>query len=235
MPAWRIPAGVSDVVVEDLQNEIHLGSVRGWAPYEKACQMRDLVTRGGLIEEEVAERYRMTPREVKQQIAAVNSLDTLYFPITSDPTDPSHRSKFSYFLEFHKNGRILGHCDTIADLPQRFARWVRDEKIDTGAKVRRLPKILDSKEATRLLEASGFQAAEEFLQEQNPLERDLYSLMEQARARLARMTMDEFYELRGRGELQEILQALRDEVVTKLTDAAKRPDVGKRPAKRTKR
>ncbi len=236
MPAWRIPAGVPDMVVEDLQNEIHLGSVRGWAPYEKACQMRDLVNRGGLIEDEVAERYRMTAREVKQQIAAVNSLDTLYFPITKDPTDPNHRSKFSYFLEFHKNGRILGHCETAKDLPQRFARWVRDEKIDTGAKVRRLPKILDSHEATRLLEASGFQAAEELLQQQNPLERDLYSLIEQARARLSRMTMDEFYELRDRDELQEILRALLDEVTAKLKEAAKRPELTKRTeaVKRTK-
>src|SRR5262249_40892262 len=131
MPAWVIPSGTTERVVEDLQNEIHLGSVRGWAPYEKACQMRDVVTRGGLIEDEVAERYRMTAREVKQQIAAVNALDTLYFPITKDPADPSHRSKFSYFLEFQKNGRILAHCKTVPDLPERFACWVRDEKIDT--------------------------------------------------------------------------------------------------------
>jgi hypothetical protein len=223
IPAWRIPADVPESTIADLQNEIHLGSVRGWAPYEKACQMRALVDRGGLIEEEVAERYRMTAREVKQHIAAVNSLDTLYFPITDDPTDPNHRSKFSYFLEFHKNGRILRHGETTKDLAQRFARWVRDQKIDTGAKVRRLPKILDSREATRLLEASGFQAAEEFLQQQNPLERELYGLVEQARIRLSKMTMDEFYELRDSDELKGILEALRDEVSAKLSEAARRP------------
>jgi hypothetical protein len=223
LPAWRIPPSVPETTVEDLQNEIHLGSVRGWAPYEKACQMRALVDRGGLIEEEVAERYRMTAREVKQHIAAVNSLDTLYFPITEDPADPNHRSKFSYFLEFHKNGRILTHCKATKDLPQRFARWVLDERIDTGAKVRRLPKVLDSKEATRLLAASGMSAAEEYLQQQNPRERELYAVVEQARLRLNKMTMDEFYELRDNDDLQEILKALRDEVTSKLKDAARRP------------
>ena len=43
--------------------------------------------------------------------------------------------------------------------PQRFARWVRDERVDTGARVRRLPRILDSAEATRLLDVVGFDTA----------------------------------------------------------------------------
>ena len=29
-------------------------------------------------------------------------MDRLYFPITKDPTDAEHRSKFSYFLEFRE-------------------------------------------------------------------------------------------------------------------------------------
>src|SRR5262245_10139881 len=36
MPAWIIPEGTPEHTVQDLLNEIHLGSVRGWAPYEKA-------------------------------------------------------------------------------------------------------------------------------------------------------------------------------------------------------
>lgn len=70
MPAWLIPEETPEHVIQDLLNEVHLGSVRGWAPYERALQMRALVD-GGLIEDEIAERYRMTPREVRQQLAAV--------------------------------------------------------------------------------------------------------------------------------------------------------------------
>src|SRR5258707_10628378 len=70
LPAWMMPAETPEHVIEDLLNEIHLGSVRGWAPYEKALQMRGLID-GGLIEDEAAERYRMTAREVRQQLAAV--------------------------------------------------------------------------------------------------------------------------------------------------------------------
>ena len=63
--------------------------------------MRGLVE-NGLIEDEVAERYRMTTREVKQQLDAIEFMEREYFPITTDPTDPEHRTKFSYFLDFRR-------------------------------------------------------------------------------------------------------------------------------------
>jgi hypothetical protein len=220
MPAWRIPDGTPEHVIQDLLNEIHLGSVRGWAPYEKALQMRGLVD-GGLIEDEVAERYRMTAREVRQQLAAVELMDQLYFPITADPTDPEHKTKFSYFLEFQKNGRIQTHIEQMSDLPQRFARWVRDERVDTGARVRRLPRILDSAEATRLLDVVGFEAADEYLAKQHPEEHELYAVMERARSRLQAMTVTELVELGGSEDRQRILQALQAEI-ERITQAAMR-------------
>jgi hypothetical protein len=36
MPAWLIPEETPEQVIQDLLNEVHLGSVRGWAPYERA-------------------------------------------------------------------------------------------------------------------------------------------------------------------------------------------------------
>jgi hypothetical protein len=208
MPAWIIPAGTPEHTVQDLLNEIHLGSVRGWAPYEKALQMRALVA-SGLIEAEVAERYRMTTNDVRQHIEAANLMDRLYFPIAKDPADAEHRSKFSYFLEFAKNGRIQRHRDTMPDLAERFAGWVRDGRIDTGMKVRKLPKILDAKEAVRLLEIDGFDAAEVYLSERNPREQEIYLLMERARTRLAEMSVVEMVEARQSPERLEILESLR--------------------------
>lgn len=212
LPAWLIPAETPEQVIQDLLNEVHLGSVRGWAPYEKALQMRALVN-GGLIEQEVAERYRLTTaREVRQQLVAVEQMDQLYFPITTDPTDPEHRTKFSYFLEFNKKGTIQAHCESQPDLPERFARWVRDGRIDAGIQVRRLPKILDSDEATRLLDVVGFKAAEEYLAKQNPEEQELYALIEQTRTRLDSMTVTELVELGDSDDRQAILRGLQQEI-----------------------
>ena len=220
VPAWLIPDGTPEHVIQDLLNEVHLGSVRGWAPYERALQMQALVD-GGLIEEEIAERYRMEPREVRQQLAAVEFMNTRYFPITADPSDPEHRTKFSYFLEYYKNGRIQTHTETLPDLPERFARWVRDARVDTGARVRRLPKILDSKEATRLLDVVGFEAAEEYLARNNPEEQELYALVERTRGRLGMMNISELVELAGSPERKEILQLLKGEV-SRILDAVDR-------------
>jgi hypothetical protein len=220
MPAWLIPSDTAEHVVQDLLNEIHLGSVRGWAPYERALQMRGLVE-NGLIEDEVAERYRMTTREVKQQLEAIAFMERQYFPITADPTDPEHRSKFSYFLEFSKNGRLQEHCRRRPNLAGRFAKWVRDGRLDTGMRVRRLPRILDSTEATRLLDVIGFKAADEYLAKQHPEEQELYALLEKARARLAAMTVTEFVELGASEERRAIVAALRQELL-KVVEAMER-------------
>jgi hypothetical protein len=209
MPAWIIPKGTPEHIVQDLLNEIHLGSVRGWAPYEKALQMRSLVN-GGLIEAEVAERYRMTANDVRQHIEAANMMDRIYFPITRDPADAEHRSKFSYFLEFSRNTRIQQHLEGMKDLPERFARWVRDGQVDTGMKVRKLPKILDAKEAVRLLEVNGFDAAEEYIAENNPREQELYLQLEKTRARLTKMSIGDMVEARQSSERLEILTSLQE-------------------------
>jgi hypothetical protein len=222
MPAWVIAEGTPEDVIQDLLNEIHLGSVRGWAPYEKALQMRTL-TKSGLIEAEVGERYRMSANEVRQQIEAANMMDALYFPITKEPTDPEHRSKFSYFFEFVKNGRIQGKCEAMPDLPERFARWVRDGQVDTGMRVRKLPKILDTPEALRLLEINGFDAAEEFLAKKDPKEQELYLMLERTRVRLSEMTIGELVEARDSKARLEILRALRAELDTVLENVERVP------------
>ena len=225
LPGWLIDKDTPEGVIQDLLNEIHLGSVRGWAPYEKALQMRALIN-SGLIEAEVAERYRMTSREVRQQIEAANLMDQVYFPITENPQDPEHRSKFSYFLEFMSNGKIQSHSESASDLPQRFARWVRDGRINTGMRVRRLPKILDSAEATRLLEVEGFDAADQLLAEKDPREQELYLVLERARSRLGDMTLNEFVQASGSPDRLAVLEALRVQVEA-VIESVRRIDASK--------
>ena len=215
MPAWLIPEDTSETVIQDLLNEIHLGSVRGWAPYEKALQMRGLLA-GGLIEDEVGERYRITAREVRQQLAAVQLMDEIYFPMTKNPQDPEHRAKFSYFLEYYKNGKIQEFREVIPDLPERFSRWVRDARLDTGAGVRKLAKILASSEATRLLDVVGFDAATEYLAKERPEEQELYAQLERARARLEGMTVTELVELGESPDRQKIIEALAEQAASVL-------------------
>jgi hypothetical protein len=211
MPAWLIDDGTPEAVIQDLLNEIHLGSVRGWAPYEKALQMRSLM-QNGLTHEEIGERYRMTSMDVRQHIEAANMMDRLYFPITADPTDAEHRSKFSYFLEFLRSTRLRKQTETLRDLPERFAQWVRDGRISTGAAVRRLPKVVDQPEAMQLLEVEGFEAAEELVGKVNPREQELYLSIEKLRERLRAMTIPQLRELADSEDRMQILRRLQDQL-----------------------
>src|SRR6185503_913024 len=103
---------------------------------------------------------------------------------------------YSYFLEFEKNSRLQKRLAMDEKLPARFAGWVKTGKVATGERVRRLPKILDSTAAARLLEVAGFDEAEEYLKRERPEEQELYALMEKARSRLAAITLGERSELK---------------------------------------
>jgi len=218
LPAWLIPEDTPENVIQDLLNEIHLGSVRGWAPYEKALQMRALLATG-LIHEEVAERYRMTPMEVRQHVEAAEMMDRLYFPITRDPTDAEHRAKFSYFLEFLRSTRLRKQAETIKDLPERFSEWVRDGQINTGAKVRRLPKVLERDDTLKLLQIAGFDAAEQLLAKTDPKEHELYLTLEKARTRLQQITMVELTELAASADRLQVVRALQEQLEAVLENA----------------
>lgn len=219
MPAWKIPKGTSEKVVQDLLNEIHIGSVRGWAPYEKAMQIRSLVSEGGLLEEEVAERYRMTLSQVQQQITAAEFMEKEFLPSVEDPSDPEHRSKFSYFLEFEKNTKIRKVLDKEEDLRATFAKWVRDGKIYKGVQVRVLPKILASPQARKLLAMRGYKAAKEYLSKIDATEHDLYAKAIELTEELGELGLDDLESLKSSEDQQEVLRELRKRIDSTLSFA----------------
>jgi predicted nucleic acid-binding protein len=90
-------------------------------------------------------------------------------------------------------------------------------------RVRKLPKILDTPEALRLLEINGFDAAEEFLAKKDPKEQELYLMLERTRVRLSEMTIGELVEARDSKARLEILRALRAELDTVLENVERVP------------
>jgi|SRR5436190_5246393 len=219
IPAWRIPKGIPEKVVQDLLNEIHIGSVRGWAPYEKAMQIRALVNDGGLLEDEVAERYRMTLSQVQQQIAAADFMEKQFLPTVDDPADPEHRSKYSYFLEFEKNTKIRQALEDEPGLRATFAKWVRDGKIYKGVQVRSLPKILASAQARKLLAMRGYKAAKEYLAKIDATEHDVYAKAIELTEDLAELPLDDLEVLRASDEHQDVLRDLKKRIERTLSFA----------------
>ena len=79
-------------------------------------------------------------------------------------------------------------------------------------RVCRLPKILDTDEATRLLEVEGFDAAEEYLSKHDPREQELYLVLERARVRLQEMSVSELVQAHNSPERLAILKSLQDQL-----------------------
>lgn len=219
LPAWKIPKGTPEKTIQDLLNEIHIGSVRGWAPYEKAMQLRMLVNDGDLLIDEVAERYRMTVSQVQQQIAAAEFMEKEFFPLVEDPSDPEHRSKYSYFLEFERNPRIRKAVDDEPDLRAIFANWVRDGKVFKGVQVRALPKILSSPKARKLLAMRGYKAAKEYMAKVDATEHDLYAKALELTDELGDLGVDDLEGLKESEEQQEVLRELKKRIEKTLSYA----------------
>ena len=97
----------------------------------------------------------------------------------------------------------------VPDLDERFSRWVRDGKVDTGMKVRRLTKVVENREALQLLETNGFDAAEALLGKFDPREQEFYATLEKTNARLQQLTVKELIELAASPERLNILKDLQ--------------------------
>ena len=61
-----------------------------------------------------------------------------------------------------------------------------------------------------LLEVNGFDAAEEYIAENNPREQELYLQLEKTRARLSKMSIADMVEARQSPERLEILKSLQE-------------------------
>jgi hypothetical protein len=107
----------------------------------------------------------------------------------------------------------------MPNLPERFSRWVRDGQINTGAKVRKLPKVLERDDALQLLEIDGFDAAEQLLARTNPHEHELYLTLEKARIRLQQVTVVELSDLADSAERMQIVIALQEQLAAVLENA----------------
>jgi hypothetical protein len=82
----------------------------------------------------------------------------------------------------------------------------------------------------KLLEVSGFEAAEQYITKQNPREQELYLVLERARLRLQDMPLSEVKELADSADRLAILRDLRAQVDETLGGAARLAQRPSRPS-----
>ncbi len=168
VPIMRLPKEVPESAIAMLMASYHVAGKNKWLAFAKADQIFQLVHKFSYTPEQIADETRnMTPREVKQTLEAYEFLIKEVMPRAGKGHDQKFlESKWSHALELVKN-REMTEMRKDPGFRKDFATLLIKNQIK-GAEVRRLPKIVKSKRASKALRAGGFKKAEAVLKKADP-------------------------------------------------------------------
>ena len=164
---WEyISALVSDQMEEEeahkIRLQVHLVGNRPWEAYSKAKYLHELVEEYKMPINELVNYCGGSRNDVLQSINAYVDMETHYRPLIGDVDGAFDPSRFSAFVELQKPG--IKHAIFQSGFSERdFSQWVATRKLFPLSSVRRLPKILDNPEATRVFLREGARAATNIL------------------------------------------------------------------------
>jgi hypothetical protein len=164
----RLPNDVPEQAIAMLMASYHVAGKNKWLAFAKADQIYLLVHKYKCTPEQIADETRnMTPREVKQTLEAYEFLIKEVMPRAGKGHDQKFlESKWSHALELVKN-REMAEIRKDPTFRKDFADLLIKDQIK-GAEVRRLPKIVKSKRASKALRSGGFKKAEAVLKQVDP-------------------------------------------------------------------
>lgn len=164
----RLPKDVPDQAIAMLMASYHVAGKNKWLAFAKADQIYQLVHKFKCTPQQIADETRnMSKREVEQTLEAYEYLINEVMPKAGKGSDENFlESKWSHALEFVKN-RELGALKKDPSVRKTFANLLTSNQIK-GIEVRRLSKILKSKQATKALKTGGFKAGEAVIKKSDP-------------------------------------------------------------------
>ena len=164
----KIPAILySDLKQEEIDSirlQSHQVGPRAWDPYHKAKYLFKLNSQQDMSASRLVDLCGGRKNDVYNYINAYIDMEKYYRNILDDETD-FDTTRFSAFVELQRSSikeSILKAKFTLED----FAEWVSDRKIDPLNTVRKLPRILASKDATKIFLDKGAKPAIHYLEEQ---------------------------------------------------------------------
>jgi hypothetical protein len=168
IPITRLPRDVPEQAIAMLMASYHVAGKNKWLAFAKADQLYQLVHKFKCTPEQIADETRnMSPREVKQNLEAYEFLIEEVMPRAGKGHDQKFlENKWSHALELVKN-REMAELRKGSRFRKDFAKLLINDQIK-GAEVRKLPKILKSKRATKALKNGGFKKAEAVLKKVDP-------------------------------------------------------------------
>lgn len=154
---------ISSIVYEDLPKDqidmirlqAHLVGPREWDAYSKAKYLYQLNVTEKMPMSQLVNYCGGKASEVPKQIKAYDDMETYYRKALEDESAFDSK-EFSKYVELQgAKSAILQNGFTLED----FTQWVLDDKFRMAIDIRKLPKVLASKEATKVFLESDIEKA----------------------------------------------------------------------------
>src|SRR5207248_10596364 len=178
-----------------------------WLAFAKADQIYRLVHTFKCTPEQIADETRnMSKRDVEQTLEAYEFLVKEVMPKAGNGSDQKFlESKWSHALEFVKN-REMADMRKEQPIRRTFAKLLINDQIK-GQEVRKLPKILKNKRASKALKTGGFKHAEAVLKKADPTVQSLeLRQIKKLTARIGKMRASVVEAFRADPKAQRILE-----------------------------
>lgn len=145
---------LSETEIDSIRLQSHLVGPRDWDPYSKAKYLNYLSNIKKMPMSQLISFCGGKTSEINKYINAYNDMENYYRPKVKDYE--FDQREFSKFMEIqNKKETILLKGYSMSD----FAQWVVDGRINMAIDVRKLPLVLDSKEATAVFLKSNITEA----------------------------------------------------------------------------
>jgi len=218
-PQWqriavlRLPEDVPEHLIAMMMASYHIGGKEKWKALAKAEHVKYLKETHNLSVEQITDCTRLTPAEVQQLLDAYDYfIEELLPKLPKGQGVDELSDKFSYALEFIRSRKLR---DIRKDPKHRstVAKLIVKGKLKKGAQVRELHKILNDKEASKVIKKEGFEAAKKLRGETDPtVDSQIFGAMVRLTKSLKKMRQQDVRRLQTQDEAQRIVRDLVDAI-----------------------
>jgi len=212
IPAYRLPADVKPRQIAVLLGQYHVKGKITWPAHEKAGHLHHMHKELKLSPAEIGTSLGLGETDVVRNIQAYEFMRNEVLPQLKRPAGGKGKAdgldKFSYVLEFFKGKKLEEFRSKPANAKQ-FAQLVAQGRIEGGANVRSLHKVLANPRATEVLKKEGFGKAIAVVGRSDPTaDSKLFLLLKKTSKALSGMRGPELARLKAGQNEQNILREL---------------------------
>jgi len=142
IPVRILPPSTTDRQLALMLGQFHVAGKLKWNPHERAGHIYQMAEVLKMPDDEIKLCLHMGKPAIDKAVASYKMMMEVFIVIDGGSYKTDVEGKYSYFDEFFKQKDLREKHRSDPHFAEDFCRWVGEQRIPTGADVRRLAAIL---------------------------------------------------------------------------------------------